>query len=123
MKELAAIVRQVVLEVVQLGSAAVTSVGDGDTLTGELGLQSLDLAQIVATLEARTGLDPFAERVAITSVRTVGDLVAAYRSTRDALAAPGSAALEAAAPEDAGLAESASRAAARRRAKRARARA
>ncbi len=112
MKDLAATVHQVVLEVVQQASAGVTSVGGGDTLTGELGLESLDLAQIVATLEARTGLDPFAEQVAVTSVRTVGDLVAAYRSARDGAPAGG---------DD--LAPSLARAQARRRAKRGRARA
>ncbi len=117
MKELDAIVHEVVLEVVQQASAAVISVGDSDTLTGELGLQSLDLAQIVATLEARTGLDPFAERVAITSVRTVGDLAAAYRSTRDGDAADGDATAG-----DARLEESMGRARARRRAKKGRAR-
>ncbi len=108
MKDLAATVHQVVLEVVQQASAGVTSVSGGDTLTGELGLESLDLAQIVATLEARTGLDPFAERVAITSVRTVGDLVAAYRSTRDGTEPA----------EGADLAQSLNRAAARRAKKR-----
>ncbi len=122
MKDMATIVHQVVLEVVQQTSAAITSVDDADTLTGgspqadasgkALGLESLDLAQIVATLEARTALDPFAEQVAITSIRTVGDLVGAYRVARDGTASDDG--------ED--LAESQSRAQARRRAKRRRAR-
>jgi acyl carrier protein len=45
---------------------------------GDLGLTSLDLAQLVACLEARLHGDPFAELVAITSVRTIGDLCRAY---------------------------------------------
>ncbi len=48
------------------------------TLTYDLGLRSLDLAQIVATLEMMLGADPFAQLVPITSVRTVGDLFDAY---------------------------------------------
>ena len=32
----------------------------------------------LAKLERKLGVDPFAERVAITSIRTVGDLCAAY---------------------------------------------
>jgi acyl carrier protein len=58
------------------------------TLTGDLGLRSLDLAQIVATLEVQLGVDPFAELVAITSVRTVGDLVNAYRLAQEGGSAP-----------------------------------
>lgn len=43
-----------------------------------VGLESLDLARLVAELEGRLGRDPFAELVPITSVRTVDDLVRAY---------------------------------------------
>lgn len=45
-----------------------------------VGLESLDLARLVAELEGRLGRDPFAELVPITSVRTVDDLVNAYRT-------------------------------------------
>ena len=45
---------------------------------GELGLTSIDLAQLVAGLEARLHADPFQELVPITSVRTVADLCGAY---------------------------------------------
>ena len=44
-----------------------------------LGLSSLDLAFLVAELEAELGVDPFAKLVPITSVRSVGDLVRAYQ--------------------------------------------
>lgn len=44
----------------------------------ELGLGSLDLAQLVAVLEARLEVDPFRELVPITSVRTLEDLRRAY---------------------------------------------
>jgi hypothetical protein len=49
------------------------------TLTYDLGLRSLDLAQLVATLELELHADPFAQLVPITSVRTVGDVCEAYR--------------------------------------------
>jgi hypothetical protein len=49
----------------------------GQTLTYDLGLSSLDLARAVATLEFELNADPF-NCVPITSVRTVGDLCAAY---------------------------------------------
>src|SRR5215467_11713702 len=50
-----------------------------DSLNATLGLSSLDLAFIVAELEAELGADPFARLVPITSVRSVDDLVRAYR--------------------------------------------
>ena len=50
-----------------------------DRLNATLGLSSLDLAFLVAELEAALGVDPFAKLVSITSVRSVGDLVRAYQ--------------------------------------------
>lgn len=51
---------------------------DQDALVDNLGFKSLDLARIIAILELKLDLDPFAELVSITSIRTVGDLCAAY---------------------------------------------
>jgi acyl carrier protein len=48
-------------------------------LNAGIGLSSMDLAMLVAELEATTGLDPFARLVPITEVRRVGDLIEAYR--------------------------------------------
>jgi acyl carrier protein len=50
-----------------------------DKLSATLGLSSLDLAFLVAELEAELGVDPFAKLVSITSVRSVEDLVRAYQ--------------------------------------------
>jgi len=47
-------------------------------LVDELGLRSLDLARIVAILQLRLGVDPFASLVPFTSVRTLGDLQRAF---------------------------------------------
>ena len=46
-------------------------------LSETLGLRSMDLAQIVLTLEDDLDCDPFQE-IPITSIRTVGDLTGAY---------------------------------------------
>ena len=46
-------------------------------LSETLGLRSLDLAQIVLTLEDDLDIDPF-QTIPITSIRTVGDLTDAY---------------------------------------------
>ncbi len=49
---------------------------DRDTLNSDLGLDSLDLAVLVVTLEQRLGVDPF--RDGSTAVHTLGDLVDVY---------------------------------------------
>jgi acyl carrier protein len=50
-----------------------------EKLNATLGLSSLDLAFLVAELEAEFRVDPFAKLVSITSVRSVKDLVRAYQ--------------------------------------------
>jgi acyl carrier protein len=50
-----------------------------EKLNATLGLSSLDLAFLVAELEAELGVDPFAKLVSITSVQSVADLVRAYQ--------------------------------------------
>lgn len=50
----------------------------GDTPLSNISLSSLDLAELVSNLEAEYEVDPFEERVAITSIITAGDLASAY---------------------------------------------
>ena len=59
--------------------AEVGPLSGADRLSATLGLSSLDLAFLVAELEADLGVDPFAKLVSITSVRSVDDLVRAYQ--------------------------------------------
>jgi acyl carrier protein len=54
------------------------NIGPEDRLNADLGLTSLDLASLVVALEMKLKADPFQELVPITSIRTVGDLEAAY---------------------------------------------
>ena len=54
-----------------------------DRLVEDLGFSSLNMARIIAILEGQFGTDPFSKSVAITSVRTVGDLAQAYRQTSE----------------------------------------
>ena len=55
-----------------------TEIRPADVLVDDLRLESLDVAELVALLEDKLGVDPFAA-TAITSVRTVADLCNAYR--------------------------------------------
>ena len=52
---------------------------DDDTLTGTIGMDSLDLAVMVVGLEQSLGVDPF--RTGAHPVQTFGELVALYEKT------------------------------------------
>ncbi len=97
----------VVLDVVQDKSPEIEAVRPDQMLVEDLGLRSLDLARIIAKLEMKLGVDPFAELVAVTSIRTPGDLMAAYGKcfSTDEQTAPEAEAAETPAPRSrAGLA-------------------
>jgi acyl carrier protein len=51
---------------------------DADALVATVGLDSLDLAVLVSTLEQEMGVDPF--RTGRGAVRTVGELVEVYQA-------------------------------------------
>ncbi len=81
-------VRQIILEVLQQSQPDAPPVLDHQQLNADLGLRSLDLAQIVAELELELDTDPFLELVSVTDMRTVGDLCQAYRLSVGGEAAP-----------------------------------
>ncbi|HVC96393.1 MAG TPA: hypothetical protein VND64_22095 [Pirellulales bacterium] len=72
-------VHEVVLRVCRQRTPAISKIDNGQRLTGELGLASLDFARIIAILEMDLGTDPFSCQSPITGMRTVGDLCDAYR--------------------------------------------
>ena len=71
---------QVIREILEQKQGTPRDVTHDKSLSGDLSFESLDIAQLVATLEMKLGVDPFATHVTIAAVRTVGDLCAAYRS-------------------------------------------
>ena len=78
-EQIEAVVHDRICRVLQQRSGQVHALGGTDKLNATLGLSSLDLAFLVAELEAELGVDPFAKLVSITSIRSVDDLVRAYR--------------------------------------------
>lgn len=78
MSELNTQIVDTILNIARRRSAGLAEVRMDQALVADIGLESLDIAELVATLELRLGKDPFAADVAITSVRTVGDLCRAY---------------------------------------------
>lgn len=55
-------------------------IDDTFALTGELELDSLDLAQLVVSIEKELGVDPFRDGTA--TARTVGELVVVYKQAQ-----------------------------------------
>ena len=74
------VVKQTILQILAERGRDTREVSDDQSLVETLGLKSLDLAQIVALLEDEFDDDPFAETIAITDIRTVGDLCDAYEN-------------------------------------------
>jgi acyl carrier protein len=79
-EQIEAVVHERIRAVLQERFGQVRPFGGADKLNATLGLSSLDLAFLVAELEAEFGVDPFAKAVSITSVRSVDDVVRAYRN-------------------------------------------
>lgn len=78
------IVHAAIATVMKAHGLPATKIRGEDKLNATLGLRSLDLAELVFELETAVGADPFEHLVPITSVRTVDDLVSAYRRLFDA---------------------------------------
>lgn len=55
------------------------AIQDDLQIVGDLGLKSLDIAQLIAMLEVELEVDPFAAGVPLSSVITVKDLYAVYQ--------------------------------------------
>lgn len=81
--EVEGVVHAAIARVMQAHGLPVGEIRGEDKLNATLGLRSLDLAELVFELETAVGADPFEHLVPITSVRTVDDLVAAYRRLFD----------------------------------------
>lgn len=58
------------------GRVALAEIADAHALTGEIGLDSLDLAVLVVSLEKAFGVDPFRDGTA--TARNLGELVTVY---------------------------------------------
>ena len=80
MDQLERTIHELVLRVVREKFPETAGIENGQGLTSGLGLDSLDIARIIAVIELQLGVDPFASLFAVTDMRTVGDLCTAYRT-------------------------------------------
>jgi acyl carrier protein len=71
-------IHEVVLQLARHRTPALAEVAPDQALVAYLGLESRDIAQLVAMHEDDLGVDPFAT-TSIANIRTVADLCAAYR--------------------------------------------
>ena len=78
MNQIEKAVRETIVEIWEQRSRPVREIAPTQLLIQDLGLESMDIAQLVATLEMKLSVDPFAKDVSIASVRTVAELCAAY---------------------------------------------
>lgn len=79
MSDVRAVVYEVVRQVAADEGITLQQLSDSSSLVEEVGLRSLHVARLLAILEVRLGVDPFASgEIGMTSIRTVGDLCAAY---------------------------------------------
>ena len=81
---------QTISELMSEQDLDVSLLAESAKLVDTLGLKSMDIAQVVLILEDELEVDPFQE-TPITSIRTVGDLIAAYKqatSEPDSVAEP-----------------------------------
>ncbi len=72
-------IHEAILHILDERDEGPRDITDAAMLHADLGLGSLDLAQLVAVLESQLQADPFEHLVAITEMRTVGDLCRAYQ--------------------------------------------
>lgn len=57
------------------------TIKDDEGLNANLGLASLQFAQLIVSLEEEIGVDPFADLFSISDMKTVRDVVNAYSKT------------------------------------------
>jgi acyl carrier protein len=56
----------------------IADLSENMNLIGDIGLNSLDMAQLVASLEIEFGVDPFSDGVTVADLQTVGNVVRVY---------------------------------------------
>ncbi len=76
----------VIVEILAQSNHADRPVKETDSIAKDLGFTSLDVAQLIATLEMELGVDPFSQGAAISEVNTVAKLYAVYEDMLSAAA-------------------------------------
>lgn len=80
--EVEKIIHDNIIEIAKQQSISIASLEEKQLLVDDLGLQSMDIATLLAALEDALQIDPFVEgTLSIGDIRTVGDLYKAYKQS------------------------------------------
>lgn len=71
-------INAVMADILSQGVRAGHQIQETDSIAKDLGFTSLDVAQLIATLEMELGVDPFSQGAPISEVNTVAKLYAVY---------------------------------------------
>ncbi len=81
MQDIKTLVYQLVQEIREKESFSSMMIKDKHRLVDDLGLASLDVAELIASLEIELGIDPFGDGTAsITDISNIGSLCSVYES-------------------------------------------
>jgi len=81
MTEIGNAVSEVILELARRDNASLEALQPEQHLIRDLGLDSLDITELVVTIEMRLKLNPFSSGLSIDDFPTVGSFCDAYRRT------------------------------------------
>jgi acyl carrier protein len=76
MKKVTEIVRSILAQ--QKKPRELDALNEDMNLIQDIGLTSLDMAQLVTSLELEFGVDPFSDGVTVADLQTVGNIVRVY---------------------------------------------
>ncbi len=72
-------IHEIICQVAKQNNAAITQVENDMSLREDLGMSSMDLAQVIAQIDMSTGLEPLSV-ISNPSLNTVSDVVALYQN-------------------------------------------
>ena len=78
MEQIEKTISELVLRIVKQKKTDIEKLNPEDLLIDDLQFASLDLAQLVATMEIKFGLDPFAQGARMSEIKTLKDLCNVY---------------------------------------------
>ncbi len=81
MNNIKATINEVLREIQNQNDYELVTLSEEKVIVEDLGFTSLDVAQLVASLEMELDLDPFAEDMSILDIHTIGGLYVVYEKS------------------------------------------
>lgn len=80
MENIRKVIVEIIEEIIEQKGFECPEISKEQSITKDLGFTSMDVAQLIASLEMELDLDPFSEGTSIASIHTVGQLCDVYIS-------------------------------------------